>query len=132
MSLQVLNAYCRPCHAEYRHAHYLTNKPDYVRRAVAQGKAHREENRRNVLLYLAGHPCLDCGVDDPVVLEFDHRDPRTKLTEVSRLIVSKRWLRVLAEIEKCDVRCINCHRRKTARDFRWAKVRVGTMKTARE
>jgi hypothetical protein len=28
---------------------------------------------------------------------------------------------VLSEIEKCDVRCINCHRRKTARDNRWSK-----------
>lgn len=122
VKLRVLNAYCRKCHAEYRHAHYLMNKPDYVRRAIAQGKAHREENRRNVLLYLGAHPCVDCGADNAVVLEFDHRDPRTKLTEVSRLIISKRWLRVLAEIEKCDVRCINCHRRKTARDFRWAKA----------
>lgn len=122
MALGALNAYCRKCHATYRHAHYLKNKPDYIRRAIAQVKSHREENRRNVLLYLAMHPCIDCGAANPVVLEFDHRDRRTKLTEVSRMITNKRWLRVLAEIEKCDVRCINCHRRKTAREFRWAKV----------
>lgn len=118
---RLLNAYCRVCHAAYRRAHYLANKPDYIRRAVAQGKARRELNRRGVLDYLVTHPCTDCGVDNPVVLEFDHRDRLTKLTEVSRLIINKRWSRVLAEIEKCDVRCINCHRRKTAREFGWAK-----------
>lgn len=117
----VLNAYCRPCQAAYRHAHYLANRPDYIRRAVAQVKARREENRREVLLYLADHTCVDCGIENPVVLEFDHRDPRQKLRDVSRLMVSKRWPRVRAEIEKCDVRCVNCHRRKTARDFAWAK-----------
>jgi hypothetical protein len=120
--LGVLNAYCRICHAEYRRAHYLANKSDYVRRAIAQMKARREVNRRGVLHYLSMHPCVDCGIADPVVLEFDHRDPKHKLTEVSRLIVNKRWTRVLAEIEKCDVRCINCHRRRTARQFHWGKA----------
>jgi transcription elongation factor Elf1 len=119
--LRILNAYCRVCHAAYRHTHYVANKPDYVRRAITQTKARREENRRQVLLYLATHPCVDCGNANVLTLEFDHRDPAQKLTEVSRLIPNRRWPRVLAEIEKCDVRCINCHRRKTARDFGWAK-----------
>jgi hypothetical protein len=39
------------------------------------------------------------------------------------MMASKRWARVRAEIEKCDVRCVNCHRRKTARDFGWLKIR---------
>jgi len=104
-----------------RRRHYLANKSDYIRRAIAQNKAKRAKNRTEVLAYLSSHPCIDCGNEDPVVLEFDHRDPATKLTEVSRMIVSKPWGRVLAEIKKCDVRCINCHRRKTAREFGWAK-----------
>jgi transcription elongation factor Elf1 len=119
---RILNAYCRVCHAAYRHAHYLANKADYVRRAIVQTKARREENRRQVLLYLATHPCVDCGNANVVTLEFDHRDRARKLTEVSRLIGNRRWPRVLTEIEKCDVRCINCHRRKTGREFGWAKV----------
>lgn len=113
---------CRACHAAARRAHYLANRADYLRRAVAQRKAHRAQNRREVLIYLATHPCVECGVTDPVVLEFDHRDPATKLADVGQMIASKRWPRVLAEIEKCDVRCINCHRRRTARDFGWAKL----------
>lgn len=119
--LRILNAYCRICHAAYRHAHYVANKPDYIRRAIAQTRARRDDNRREVLLYLATHPCVDCGNANVLVLEFDHRDPAQKLTEVSRLIGNRRWPSVLAEIEKCDVRCINCHRRKTAREFGWAR-----------
>ncbi len=118
---RLLNAYCRVCQAAYRHAHYLANKPDYIRRAVAQVNGRRVENRREVLAYLKTHSCIDCGVANPIVLEFDHRDPKRKLTEVGKMMVGTRWPRVLAEIEKCDVRCVNCHRRRTAREFGWAK-----------
>ena len=116
-----LNAYCRVCHAAYRHAHYLANKPDYIRRAIAQVKGRRDNNRREVLIYLKAHPCVDCGTTNVLVLEFDHRDPKDKLAAVGALMVRRRWPRVLAEIEKCDVRCVNCHRRKTGREFGWAK-----------
>lgn len=117
-----LNSYCRVCHAAYRHAHYLANKPDYIRRAIAQVRERRERNRREVLIYLSTHPCVDCGTTNVLILEFDHRDPSSKLASVAKLMVNRRWPRVLSEIEKCDVRCVNCHRRKTGREFRWAKV----------
>ena len=118
-----LNWYCRSCHAASRHAHYLVNKRDDVRRAVAQVRGRRETNRREVMRYLATHPCVDCGTANPVVLEFDHRDPGQKLMNVGNMMVSRRWPRVRAEIEKCDVRCANCHRRRTAVQFRWSKRR---------
>jgi hypothetical protein len=35
----------------------------------------------------------------------------------------KPWSRVLLEIEKCDVRCANCHRRRTAQQYGWRKAR---------
>ena len=119
-----LNSYCRPCHAAYRRAHYLANKPDYVRRAIAQVRQRRDVNRREIVRYLAAHPCVDCGVTNPVVLEFDHRDPDQKLMSVANMRTSRRWPRVLAEIAKCDVRCANCHRRRTARQFLWSKARA--------
>jgi hypothetical protein len=122
----LLNSYCRTCHAAYRHMHYLANKPDYIRRAVAQVARRRIESQREILHYLNTHPCVDCGMTNVIVLEFDHRDPRTKRANVASMMVSKRWPRVLAEIEKCDVRCVNCHRRKTARDFGWLKMRTAS------
>lgn len=29
------------------------------------------------------------------------------------------WENILKEIEKCQVLCANCHRIKTARDYKW-------------
>jgi 5-methylcytosine-specific restriction endonuclease McrA len=95
----------------------LKNRPDYVRRAVAQVKARREENRRQLYGYLLSHPCVDCGESDVLVLEFDHRVPADKVRDVGGLAATRRWPSVLMEIEKCDVRCVNCHRRKTALQF---------------
>jgi hypothetical protein len=55
-----------------------------------------------------------------VVLEFDHLDRKDKLMEVSKLVRLQRpWQIIFAEINKCQVRCANCHRRKTAREDGW-------------
>jgi hypothetical protein len=109
------------CHAAFRRAHYLKNRPDYIRRAIAQVKARREDNRRKLYHYLLSHPCVDCGEADVIVLEFDHRVPSDKVRDVGGLASRQAWASVLEEIAKCDVRCVNCHRRKTARQFHWGK-----------
>ncbi len=64
--------------------------------------------------YLSDHPCVDCGESDLRVLDFDHREGASKHTEVMKLAQDGYSIaRVLAEIEKCDVRCRNCHARVT-------------------
>jgi hypothetical protein len=64
--------------------------------------------------YLENHPCVDCREGDPVVLEFDHvRGVKSyNVSAMGWLMLS--WTSLLKEIEKCEVRCANCHRRKTA------------------
>lgn len=69
---------------------------------------------RYLIDYLIKHPCVDCGEDNILVLEFDHKDPANKLTEVNKLIKNRSTLESLKEeIKKCEVRCANCHRVKT-------------------
>jgi L-lysine 2,3-aminomutase len=79
-----------------------------------RSKAVLEQNRRRMVDYLREHPCVDCGEDDIVVLEFDHL--RDKSANVSAIMLQKNeWRRVLEEMAKCEVVCANCHRRRTAR-----------------
>lgn len=70
--------------------------------------------RRRLLAYLETHSCVDCGEADPVVLEFDHRERAWKRFNVPQGL-GRPWNDVVAEIAKCDVRCANCHRRRTAK-----------------
>lgn len=73
--------------------------------------------------YLSNKGCVDCGEKDPVVLEFDHIDPETKTASVSNMIRHLRNVdKVHEEINKCEIRCANCHKRRTAKQFKWFKA----------
>jgi hypothetical protein len=57
--------------------------------------------------------CVDCGDPRLVVLEFDHVDKKdANVTELARRGCAI-W-RLEAEVARCEVRCVNCHRRRTA------------------
>lgn len=75
----------------------------------------KNRNRAYAAEYKATHPCVDCGNTDPRVLDFDHRNRAEKLYSISFMLVRCFSIEMLkAEIAKCDVRCANCHRIKTA------------------
>jgi hypothetical protein len=70
-------------------------------------------------------PCVDCGESDLRVLDFDHRDPAAKRENVGTLLTKPvSWRQILEEIEECDVRCANCHRRRTAEMNGWFRQRA--------
>ena len=118
-----LHGYCRVCHAEWNHAHYLRNRDAYIARARRNNAVYLAANARKVIEYLAAHPCVDCGERNPVVMDFDHRDPASKTVEIGNLLHrAGSWAAIEAEIAKCDVRCANCHRRRTAQQFGWRKL----------
>ena len=106
-------AYCLPCCRDYGREHYARNRASYLARTKARNARVRPDRRAFIFDYLSSHPCIDCGISDPVVLEFDHRDPGAKTDDVCRLIPGAALINLQAEIAKCDVRCGNCHRRKT-------------------
>lgn len=65
--------------------------------------------------YLLEHPCVDCGNSDILVLEFDHVRG-TKKDNLNILMRKSNLESVKEEIAKCDVRCVNCHRKKTNKE----------------
>lgn len=58
--------------------------------------------------YKSEHGCVDCGIKDYRVLDFDHITDNKKKA-ISQLI-SYSLKCVMIEIDKCVVRCANCHR----------------------
>jgi len=62
--------------------------------------------------YKTTYGCRDCGYDEnPAAMDFDHVTG-VKLFTVSSG-VTRSWEILLAEIEKCEVVCANCHRIRT-------------------
>ncbi len=67
-------------------------------------------NRKYVDEFLKDKACVDCGNSDIRVLEFDHVRGEKK-GHISHAIRNAWNLEKLkAEIEKCEIRCCNCHR----------------------
>lgn len=92
---------------------YMANKNITKKRAVSFNKFARKRDRAYVDAYLKEHPCLDCGESDIIVLEFDH--VRGKKSSPISTAIRHCWSieKLQKEIEKCEVRCANCHRRVT-------------------
>lgn len=83
-----------------------------------------DRNRAHVATLLSGG-CVDCGLNDIVCLDFDHRDPKKKLSTIARLTIEAASIsRINLEAAKCDVVCSNCHRKRTARTFGWWRLDV--------
>lgn len=103
--------WCRTCFRSYfkeRGQHHREQS------RVAQHRR-REAARAFIEVHLREHPCADCGEDEVLVLEFDHVRGE-KRANVSTM-VAKGWKlsAVRDEVAGCDVVCVNCHRRRTAR-----------------
>lgn len=115
-------SWCKSCMSEYHSTRYLSH-PTYKRDMLLCRKKHIEEARLFVINYLSTHPCVDCGEPDIIVLEFDHRGD--KLRNLSRMVNNGNSLKTLQrEIDKCVVRCANCHRRATAKQFNTFKFQA--------
>lgn len=107
---------CKRCIRQMHATHYLENIDYYKEKAIKHNAEYRLRNLQYIVDYLKQHPCVDCGETDPIVLEFDHISD--KEYDVSKLNHSS-FETLLEEIAKCEVRCANCHRRKTSKQFNY-------------
>lgn len=100
---------------------YETYRKGYRCRICRSGVV--TERRREIkqkLVKEAGGKCIKCGYDKCLwALQFDHRNPEEKLTEIAKLVMQRRLQIALEEIKKCDLLCANCHAEKTAQDRGW-------------
>src|SRR5687767_8422871 len=88
------------------------------KKLYAAQKKHRTKIRSLLLEFLKTKECIKCGEKDPIVLEFDHLVPGKKFKSVSKMMSGHySWRAIQKEIEKCQVLCANCHRRRTHKQF---------------
>lgn len=84
----------------------------------ASQKKYRIEVRKQLFDFLSKKKCIDCGEKDPIVLDFDHIDKNNKFKSVAKMLCGHYSFKtILKEIGKCEIRCANCHRRKTYLQF---------------
>lgn len=81
--------------------------------------AYNSKRRRQLRAILneikKGKPCHDCKCTyHTEVMEYDHRPEEQKVAPVTRMVIDGYGMdAILAEIEKCDLVCANCHRLRT-------------------
>jgi len=95
---------CKQCYKPIR-----KKKP-----STKENPKRRVENRRKFIInYLNNHPCVDCGVTDIRVLEFDHIGTEKNKNVTDLVLRGKAIERIEKEISLCEVVCANCHRIRT-------------------
>lgn len=110
-----LNRWCKACMKIYDHNRHVNFSAEERERKKREGLVRRQAARKFLRDWFKTHPCIDCGESDPLCLDCDHRGD--KKANVSDLVSRGSSIKnILSEIRKCDIRCANCHRRKTAKE----------------
>lgn len=118
---------CHICYITY-YGDPVNNRKEKLKRENEKNKLRQVKNmdkcRRYVAALLHKSKCVDCGINNPIVLDFDHKDPSEKIQTVSLLIRAGRYGAMLKEIAKCEIVCSNCHRLRTAKQFDFWRLRI--------
>lgn len=95
-------------------AYYQANKDKILQRHKENNKKKIQRNKTYVREYLENNPCVDCGESDTILLEFDYINRSSKFKTISHMVNKSYSLKAIQdEIDKCEVRCANCHRKKS-------------------
>lgn len=84
----------------------------------------RNAERRAIAIEAFGGKCSACESDE--ALEFDHIDRASKAIRIAT-IWSRTWDTIWNELEKCQLLCYTCHKKKTTSEF--TKLTHGTRNT---
>lgn len=99
-------AWCKSCRKEYDRAYHARTRELRIR----QKRAWKDQRVAWAWSLKSERPCADCrGVFHPAAMHWDHRPGTQKVGEISRMVTRASLEDTLAEIEKCDLVCANCH-----------------------
>lgn len=110
------NSFCKECNKIYQKNHYKNNLNYHKSRRLNR----KNKIRQWKIDYLQGKFCVDCGINNIIVLEFDHLyNKKYNIAQIHNHGVSLN--NFIQEIQKCEVVCANCHRIRTAHRAGWSK-----------
>lgn len=99
---------CKDCKKQTDSTFYQKNKEKYSKRARNRRKNQYKQTKQKIVEYLTNRECADCGNSDIRVLTFDHiQDKKHNVT--SMMHGGYTWKSIKKEIDKCEIRCANCH-----------------------
>lgn len=95
---------CNECHNRYLSRNARLNRA----RRTTQALDRKHLVKVRCVEYLGGK-CIACGYDRCIKgLTFHHRDHTLKTFAVGQML-DRAWSILVAELEKCDLLCFNCH-----------------------
>lgn len=122
-----IHSQCKDCYRDYRKTysaeHYQKYGDAYRARATIRRLKIKRALQIHLMEYMVDKSCIVCGEHDIRVLEFDHLDPKLKSFSIARAVTDGlKWDIILDEINKCQILCSNCHKKKTAIQYGWFKA----------
>lgn len=112
---------CKACCKVYEKS-WRELSPERKQRRQAWKMDRIAEVRSIYVTYMADKFCIDCGESDFVVLVHDHVTGEKRGGVQELINRGNKWEAVLEEIAKCEIRCCNCHIRKTATRGNWWQI----------
>lgn len=110
---------CIVCDKEYQKEWYKKNKAKVIPKSKIRNIQQAKKIQDIILGRLEGNSCAICGEKDILVLEFDHLE--NKKFDLGKAFY-KNEKEVENELNKCQILCSNCHKRKTHKErktYRW-------------
>lgn len=99
---------CKVCRKAYNAEYYQRTK-SLPSRDSGQKKVLQRVN--GLILAAMSGGCVDCGISDLEVLEFDHLGD--KVASIAKMRQTANTPKLMAELAKCQVVCANCHKKRT-------------------
>lgn len=123
-----LQSSCKECSSRISKKYYSENQEKHKLLITRRKKENIHFARQQMIKFLDGKSCIDCGCNNLLVLEFDHI--RDKKDCISQMIASScSWKTIKEEINKCEIRCRNCHGIKTHEEkntYKWQYLKSKT------
>lgn len=122
---------CKECQKEISRFYYKNNRKTLINKITANKRKRALNNYIKIVTEYFSKPCTDCRKNfHPASMVFDHTgiDKKHKFIKAEGVLKLVRegysWKVISKEIQKCELRCQNCHHYKTSKERNyWEEIK---------